>query len=185
MDRALVEQARAGDREAFAALVRSAMPWMETVARLTVRDADAAQDALQETLIRAWRDLPGLRDPGAFDAWLRRLLVRACIDELRRWGRQRVVPLDLIDVRHPSVPDASQRTSEHDALERAFRRLSPQQRAAAVLFYVLDLPIADIAASLGLPAGTVKSHLARGRDALRAALDADARPATVYGEGLA
>lgn len=185
MDRELVARARDGDRDAFATLVRLALPRMDAIARLTVRDPDLARDAVQEALVRAWRDLPSLRDLDRFEAWIRRLVVRACIDELRRNRRHVRVDVDLATIDGPVIGDASGSTADREALERAFRRLDPVQRSALVLFYWVDLPVADIAAALGLPSGTVKSLLSRGRDALRAALDADARTAMAVGEGLA
>ena len=82
MDRDLVVRARGGDRDAFARLAAAAITRLDAVARMITRDPERAKDAVQEALARAWRDLPGLRDPDRFEAWLRRLLVRACVDEL-------------------------------------------------------------------------------------------------------
>ncbi len=175
MDRDLVLRARDGDREAFAALARVALPKMSAIARLTVRDPDLARDAVQEGLVRAWRDLPSLRDPDRFEPWLRRLVVRACIDELRRERRRTRLEVELGETGLPALPDGHGMTHERDALERAFARLDPAQRSTVVLYYYADLSVAEIGAALGLPAGTVKSTLSRARNALRAALDADAR----------
>jgi len=176
MDAALVERAREGDREAFATLARHALPWMDGVARLTLRDPDLARDAVQEALLRAWKGLPGLRDPAQFQAWLRRLVVRSCIDELRRTRGRHALEISLTELHSPAVLDASISAADRDALERAFRRLDPIQRSAIALYYYLDLPVAEIAAALDMPLGSVKSTLSRSRDALRVALDADARP---------
>ena len=107
MDSSLVERARKGDREAFATLARVALPWMDGVARLTLRDPDLARDAVQEALLRAWKGLPGLRDPEQFQAWLRRLVVRSCIDELRRTRVRHIVEVSLTDLHHPAILDAS------------------------------------------------------------------------------
>jgi len=185
MDQATVIRARNGDRDAFATLVRQALPWMDRVARLTVRDPDIARDAVQEALVRAWRALPGLRDPELFEAWLRRLLVHACIDEVRRTRRRLVVEVALTDLHHPDVGDASLSAADRDALERAFRRLDPVQRAVVVLHYYQDLTVAETAAALEMPVGSVKSTLSRSRDAMRAALEADARPGTALEGGVA
>lgn len=176
MDAALVERAREGDREAFATLARHALPWMDGVARLTLRDPDLARDAVQEALLRAWKGLPGLRDPAQFQAWLRRLVVRSCIDELRRTRGRHALEVSLTELHSPAIVDASISSADRDALERAFRRLDPVQRSAIALYYYLDLPVAEIAAALDMPLGSVKSTLSRSRDALRVALDADARP---------
>ena len=75
---ALVERARAGDEEAFASLARAAGDRLLAIAYRILRDLGLAEDAVQQTLVLAWRELPSLREPDRFDAWLRRLLVNAC-----------------------------------------------------------------------------------------------------------
>src|SRR3990172_9354847 len=85
----LVDRARRGDREAFSVLAGGAVDRLYAIARLVLRDADLAEDAAQDALVRAWRDLPTLRDPDRFDAWLYRLLVHACQDQLRRRRHER------------------------------------------------------------------------------------------------
>ena len=182
MNRDLVVRARTGDRDAFARLAAGSIARLDAVARLITRDPERARDAVQETLARAWRDLPGLRDPDRFDAWLRRVLVRACMDELRG-VRRRQIEVVLIDVNHPAIDDSSAGLADRDALDRAFRRLDPDQRSLIVLYYFLDLSLAEVAAAVGIPAGTAKSRLARARETLRAALDADARPGRELPEG--
>ena len=174
MDRDLVVRARGGDRDAFARLAAAAITRLDAIARMITRDPEQAKDAVQEALTRAWRDLPALRDPERFDAWLRRLLVRACVDELRT-ARRRVIEVDLTELDHPRVGDSSLALVDRDALEHAFRRLDPVQRSLIVMYYYLDLPLAEVAEALGLPVGTAKSRLFRARETLRAALDADAR----------
>ena len=174
MDRDLVVRARGGDRDAFARLAAAAITRLDTVARLITRDPERAKDAVQDALARAWRDLPTLRDPDRFDAWLRRLLVNACLDELRR-AKARVIEVELTELVHPVVGDSSLAIADRDALERAFRRLDAQQRSLIVMYYFLDLPLPEVAQTLGLPTGTAKSRLYRARETLRAALDADAR----------
>ena len=85
MDRVtLVERAGRGDHDAFTALASSAAQRLDAAARLILRDPELARDAVQNTLVRAWRDLPGLRDPDRFDAWLHRLTVNACLDIARK-----------------------------------------------------------------------------------------------------
>lgn len=182
MDRALVERARDGDRAAFTDLVSAAAPWMSRLAVLMLRDSERAKDAIQESLIRAWRDLPSLRDPDRFEAWQRQLLVRSCIDELRR-GRRLSVEVELLDDDHVAAADPSGSIADREALERGFHRLDAEQRALVVLHYYQGLPLDEAATTLRIPIGTAKSRLHRARATLRAALDADARMGGVRAEG--
>jgi len=178
----LVERARRGDHDAFAALAAAAIFRLDAAARLIIRDPDQAKDAVQETLVRAWRDLPTLRDPGRFDAWLHRLLYRSCIDEIRRVRRHRV-DVELTSLDHPDRDDANATLVDRDQLERGFRRLGPEARALIVLHHYLDLPLPEVAIALGIPLGTAKSRLHRALQAMRAALEADARPLKGHVEG--
>jgi RNA polymerase sigma-70 factor (ECF subfamily) len=183
MTRDLVERARRGDHDAFAELAGAAISRLDATAWLMLRDADRATDAVQNALVRAWRDLPTLRDPDRFDAWLRRLVINACIDEIRRVRRSRF-DVDVTDLSpEPSVADAASRVADRDQLERGFRRLEPEERAVIILHHYLDLPLPEVAATLGIPLGTTKSRLYRGLSEMRAALDADARPGPDIREG--
>jgi len=134
-------------------------------------------DAVQNALVRAWRDLPTLRDPDRFDAWVHRLLVNACIDEIRRVRRRPFeVDVDITDLNLPFLADDLSAIADRDQLERGFRRLAPDERAVIVLHLYLDLPLPEVAETLRIPLGTAKSRLYRGLRSMRAALDADARP---------
>jgi RNA polymerase sigma factor (sigma-70 family) len=172
--RDLVIRAMAGEHDAFTELVRGVLGQLYSTARLVLRDTEMAEDAVQEALISAWRDLSGLRDPDRFEAWLRSLLVRACYREARRHRRRRVI--DAM-ARPPDVLllDPSVALADRDEVERAFLTLSPQQRALLVLHFYLGLPLAETAVALGLPLGTVKTRLYRTTRQMRAALDAQAR----------
>ena len=182
MQRDLVERARKGDHDAFTELAGAAISRLDSAAWLILRDPDQAKDAVQETLVRVWRDLPTLRDPDRFDAWLHRLLVRACIDEARRLRRHRVdVELNQID--SPTIADSTSAIVDRDQLERGFLRLEPESRAIIVLHHYLDLPLPEVASTLGIPLGTAKSRLHRGLQRLRAGLDADARSRSDVTEG--
>lgn len=171
---ALVELAQRGDHAAFDALAASRVDGLFRAARLILHDADGAEDAVQEALVRAWRDLPALRDPERFDAWLHRLLVRACYDEGRRRRRWRS-EVQLVGI-EPGIDDPSvRRLSDQDEIERAFRHLSEAHRIVLVLQHILGLSTAEVAAVLEIPAGTVKSRSHFALDALRSALAAEAR----------
>jgi RNA polymerase sigma-70 factor (ECF subfamily) len=168
-----VQLAMHGDHDAFAALVSGATNRLYALACLILRDADRAEDATQDALVRAWRELPRLRDADRFDAWLRRLVVNACYDEARRVRRRAEV--SLVSVGERSVVDSASAMAETDRVERAFRRLPLDQRTVLVLQHYLDLSHVEIAETLGIPLGTVKSRLRYGVAAMRAELDADDR----------
>jgi RNA polymerase sigma-70 factor (ECF subfamily) len=171
---ALVEQARAGNREAFDVLAASAVDRLFAIAKLVLRDADRAEDAVQEALVRSWRDLPALRDATKFDAWLRRLLMNAINDEFRRDRRHRA-NVRVLET-EPWVGDESTAVAMREQLDRGFRRLSVEHRAVLVLRLHLGLSIDETAASLGIPVGTAKSRLHYATEAMRLALQADAAP---------
>jgi RNA polymerase sigma-70 factor (ECF subfamily) len=182
MQQELVERARRGDHDAFAVLAGAALFRLDAAARLILRDPDQAKDAVQETLVRAWRDLPTLRSPDRFDAWLHRLLYRACIDEARRLRRHRL-DVELTPIDSPLVGDMTLSINDRDQLDRGFSRLEPEARALIVLHHYLDLPLPEVAIVLGIPLGTAKSRLHRALQSMRAALDADARPRSEITEG--
>jgi RNA polymerase sigma-70 factor, ECF subfamily len=178
MSRSLVEAAARGDHEAFEILATSAADRLYAVAGLILRRADLAEDAVQEALVRAWQQLPSLRDPDRFDAWLYRLVVNACADQgrqLRRWSLQ--VPLLVLE---GSISDETGSVADRDLLERAFMRLNPDQRAVVVLHHHGGFSAAEIARILGIPQGTARSRLHYATEAMRAALEAGTRqPAAV------
>ena len=182
MQQEIVERARRGDHDAFAALAGASIFRLDAAARLILRDPDQAKDAVQETLVRAWRDLPTLRSPDRFDAWLHRLLYRACIDEARRVRRHRF-DVELTPIDAQSIDDTTSSMADRDQLERGFGRLEPEARALIVLHHYLDMPLPEVALVLGIPLGTAKSRLHRALGSMRAALDADARPRSEIREG--
>ncbi len=176
VDVALVERARAGDEEAFASLARAGGDRLLAIAFRILRDLGPAEDAVQQTLVLAWRELPSLRDPERFEAWLHRLLVHQCYAESRR-GRRWTAVVRVLPVDGPAaLDDGVSSVIDRDQLERGFRRLPPEQRAVFVYHHYLGLTLAEIADQLGLPLGTVKSRLHYATDSLRAALEADLRP---------
>jgi RNA polymerase sigma-70 factor, ECF subfamily len=167
--RGLVKRARGGDHDAFAELARAAVVRLDQAARLILRDPELARDAVQESLIRAWRDLPKLRDPDRFDAWLHRLTVNACIDQTRH-RRRRPIEVELTPIHAPAVSDMSGELAERDHVDAVLRRLDEKGRAIVVLHYYLGMPLTEVAATLGLPVGTVKSRLHRALEDMRFAL---------------
>jgi RNA polymerase sigma-70 factor (ECF subfamily) len=172
-DAAVVDRAMHGDHDAFAALIGLATNRLYAMACLILRDSDRAEDATQEAIVRAWRELPRLRDPLRFDAWLRRLTVNACFDEARRVRRR--AEISLVHIGDRSTADTSGAFAEHDRVDRAFRRLPFDQRTVLVLQHHFDQSHTEIAETLGIPVGTVKSRIRYGAAALRASLDADDR----------
>jgi RNA polymerase sigma factor (sigma-70 family) len=171
--RGLVERARQGDHDAFTELARGAVTRLDRAARLILRDPELARDAVQEALIRAWRDLPGLRDPERFDAWLHRLTVNACLDLARR-RRRRVIEVELDTIDAPTVGDHAGALADREVVDAAMRRLDEHGRAIVVLHYFLGMPLTDVAATLGIPVGTVKSRLHRALGEMRASVETDA-----------
>ena len=180
MDRDLVAAARRGDQAAFMDLVRSRSDWLFGIALNILRDIDRAEDALQDALVIAWRDLRGLRDPERFDAWLRRVLVNVCVREATR-ERRHAMNLRVLPVDGPVAPDDLLSLADRDQLERGFRRLPPDQRAILVLHHFLGYAPTEIAETLGIPPGTARSRLFNAHRAMRAALEADARLTAVGG----
>ena len=169
----LVERAMGGDDVAFTELVDLDGDRCYAIAYRILRDVERAQDAVQQAFLLAWRELPRLRNLERFEPWLHRLLVNACYEELRRYRRWsshiRVFPAD-----GPGGPDETVSIDDRDALERAFKRMSPEHRAVVVLHHHAGLPLASIAEAAGIPLGTAKSRLHYATRILREAL-ADVR----------
>ena len=170
MDRALVERARAGDREAYERVARAVGDGLFQVAYRILRDLDSAEDAVQ----RARRDLARpskLRDPDRFEAWAYRVVTRTSLDEARQRRRHGLVR-ETVPV-EPSEPDASRSVVIRDELGRAFDDLRPEHRAVVVLHYYVGLPLAEIAEILGIPYGTVGSRLHYALQRMRTSLGHD------------
>ena len=168
-----VERARRGHREAFAGLVHQVSGPLYAVAQRILRDADLAEDALQDALVTAWRKLPHLREPDRFEAWIHRILVHACYAEARR-SRRWTTAIRVLPVDGPVGPDEQLSVADRDLLERAFRRLPLDQRAVFVYHHYVGLPLVEIAEMLGIPAGTARSRLHYATRALRSTLEAEA-----------
>jgi RNA polymerase sigma-70 factor (ECF subfamily) len=178
--RELVDWARSGDREAFSDLARLTLDRQYAVAYLILRDVDRAQDAVQEALVSAWRDLRSLRDPDAWEAWLHRLTVRACYRLARNERRRTQVELRVVPDPDGSRPvDLALSLAERDRMERELILLPIDQRSVMVLHFYLDLPLTTVATILDIPVGTAKSRLHYGLRSLRRSMTDDTASARV------
>ena len=174
MERKLVERAMHGDEGVFDTLIGRVGDQLHSVARRILRDPYLAEDATQRALLDAWRNLPSLRDPDRFEAWLYRLLVNACHAEARRERRHRA-NLRLLEFDEPAVHDSSARIATQQQLDQAFRRLGVEHRTVVVLVHYMGLSAGEAADAMGTPIGTVKSRLHYALKHLREAVEADAR----------
>jgi RNA polymerase sigma-70 factor (ECF subfamily) len=183
-DDALIRRACSGDAAAFGTLVDTRIDRCYRLAwSILANDADAA-DATQDALVAAWRQLPRLRDPAAFDGWLNRIVANAALMARRHRVRLREVSVRPAHPGDESPPpdtphDAHARSAmdefvDNDAIGRAFDRLRPQDRMILVLHHVEERPVAEIARSLGIPVGTAKWRLHAARTALQKAMEAEA-----------
>jgi RNA polymerase sigma-70 factor (ECF subfamily) len=172
--RELVERAMGGDHDAFAVLAGRFVARLDAAARLILRDPEA--------FIGAWRNLPTLRDPDRFEAWLRRLVVRSCINAVRHRGRQ-LVEVELTPLHEPSISDIASIVADRELLDVALKQLRPEARAVVVLHFYLGLPLPDVAESLAIPVGTAKSRLHRAIAEMRSSIDADLTPASEHVAG--
>ena len=164
--RSLVLRAQRGDHDAFATLARAAVGRLGPASRLILRDPELARDAVQEALIKAWRDLPGLRDPDRFEAWLYRLTVNACLG-LAKKQRRRPVEVDVTPFDLPASGDLANAIVDRDQLDQALMQLTPDRRALVVMHVYLGVPLPEVASELGIPLGTAKSRLSRALEGLR------------------
>jgi RNA polymerase sigma-70 factor (ECF subfamily) len=180
MERRLVELAMYGDEEAFDTLIGRIGDGLHSVARRILRDTTLAEDATQQALLDLWRNLPRLRDPDRFEAWAYRLLVNACHAEARRERRHRG-NLRLLPQDEPMVPDSASRIANQDQLDRAFRGLSVEHRTVVVLVHYRGMTPSQAAEAMGTPVGTARSRLHYALQAMRSAVEADARAATTRG----
>jgi RNA polymerase sigma-70 factor (ECF subfamily) len=179
----LVEQARHGDVDAFVALIEKRQVAMTRVAVAIRGERADADDAIQDTLVTLWRELPRLRDVDRFGAWADRILVNSCRLVLRRRRRRVVREIATptpgrggADVAHlPTVVASESAAVDRDSFRRAFDALDADARTLIVLHHLEDRSIAEIAAVLVIPEGTVKSRLFAARRALEMALAREER----------
>lgn len=181
MSRVLVERAQRGDRDAYEELARGTARRLFLVASRILRDTDAAEDAVQQTLVAIWRDLTSLRDPDRFDAWTYRMVVRYCRTEERRHRRMGVTIVDLSDTL-AGARDEIGDVAVRDQLGQAFNALSQDHRTVVVLHHLIGLPLTEIAEILDVPYGTVGSRLHHAMRSMRASLEAADRVAVAGGQ---
>lgn len=175
-DAELVVRAQRGDAAAFALVVERIAARSLVIARRILGDPDLAEDATQRALLRIWQGLPKLRDVERFESWSYRVVLRACYAEGRK-HREWAPNLRLLATDEPQTDHDVGTIVDRDQLERGLRRLSRDHRSVVVLRFFLDLPLDRVADVLGIPVGTARSRLHHAIRALRAALDADLRPA--------
>ena len=173
MRQELVERAIGGDHDAFSVLARDATPRLYGAACLILRDRERAEDAVQEALISAWRDISGLREPRAWEAWLHRLAVRSCYRMAARERRRRTFEIRSEPPERIGTHDDMATLAARDELAAALGALPLEQRAVLVVHFYLDQPIATAASVLGISVGTCKSRLSRGLAAMRSRLGED------------
>jgi len=169
MDTELVVRAQDGDREAFAALAEASLDRFLAVAQGILGDTQLAEDATQQALLDIWRNLPRLREAERFASWSHRVVVNACYSEVRRsrrWMPDMIAPLSF----EPAAADELGTVHDRDELERAFRDLAIDHRAVLVLHHCVGMTLPEVAHSLDIPEGTVRSRLYYGMKKLRAAL---------------
>jgi RNA polymerase sigma-70 factor (ECF subfamily) len=166
---AVIADAKRGDQQAFAALVRHYDRGLRALAFRLLGDRDRMDDALQEAYVKAFRALPQFRGDAGLGTWLYRITYNVCIDELRRPHAAGAVPLDVAGSRSHG-PDPADFVGERTALASALAALSPEDRAAVLLVDAEGFDYASASRALGVPAGTVASRLNRARATLRRAL---------------
>jgi RNA polymerase sigma factor (sigma-70 family) len=174
MDQDLVVRVQQGDERAFGALASADYPRLHRVAYSVLGDPVSAEDATQQALLDIWRRLRRLRDPSKYEAWSYRLLVRACYAEAKRQPKWTTSD-DLPPAEEPRAVDAYAGVADRDQLERGLRHLSMDHRVVLALRHLLGMTPDEVAATLGLSRWTVYKRLQAATEAMRAALEADAR----------
>lgn len=178
MDQGLVVRVQQGDERAFETLTVSDYPRLFRVAHGVLGDRDSAEDATQQAFVDIWRDIRRLRDPAHYEGWSYRLLVRVCSKEAKRRPRWQTSD-ELLGERQPQASDPFGLVADRDQLERGFRHLSLDHRVVLVLRYLVGMTPDEVAETLEVSRWTVYSRLERATEAMRAALEADARATRV------
>jgi RNA polymerase sigma factor (sigma-70 family) len=157
--------------DAFEALSDRCLDDAYRLAAVVLRDPVEAEDVVHDAALLAWRKFGSLRDASRFDAWFGRIVLNLCRDRLRARQRGRVRATQLGATLEPGRRDDFASVAERDALAAAFPRLDPDLQLVVALRFYRDMQLTDIAESLGIPLGTVKSRLHTGLKRLRTELD--------------
>lgn len=169
-DAALVGRARGGDVSAFEVLVERHQHRAYGLALRILRSSEDARDVAQEAFVRAWLSIGSFRGDAAFGTWLHRIVMRRALDRseaLRRRGKREAA---LDEAAERAAPGEDPRTRDRARrLEAHLGRLSEAQRAVVTLFYWEGRSVEEVSRTLGMPTGTVKTHLSRARASLREA----------------
>lgn len=172
-----VAAARSGDQQAFGRLIEARWPRLVRLARSIAGDADA-EDVAQDACVTCWRKLSQLADPARFDNWLMRIVFTRAVRRAR-WHRLR--SLVMWD---PQVVGLSSRTESDLFVEQILSRLPPRQRAVLHLTVVEGMTDSEIAATLGIRAGSVRAHRRRARERIEAAISHHTCKADLKAAGL-
>src|SRR5262245_38013257 len=180
IDAAVLDRAKRGDQEAFAAVIEHYDPGLRALAYRLLGDPERMDDALQEAYVKAFRNLSGFRGESRLGTWLYRIVYNACLDEIAR--SKRVVQLPLEDAGDPADgrPDVAETVADRSGLADALAELPPEERAAVFLVDAQGFDYRSAGRVLGVPEGTIASRLNRARAALRQALG-EARPRSAEG----
>lgn len=170
----VVERARRGDQEAFAALIRHYDPGLRALAYRLLGDRDLMDDALQEAYVKAFRALPRFRGHSRLGTWLYRIVYNTCLDELKRPSRRQSLPYEDLDHSPGPWTDPGEAVARRADLAEALARLAPEERAAVLLVDAQGFDYREAARILDVPEGTVASRLSRARASLRSELGGDA-----------
>lgn len=178
----LVERAKKGDETAFEVLVTDNEKRIYNLCRRLTGNPEDAAELTQEAFLNAWRGLSRFQGESSFSTWLYRLASNACIDFLRKVKRRQNLSMtvsldDEEEARQVELPDERyaperelERTEVRQAVAAGLERLTPEHRQVLVMREINGLSYAEIGAVLGLEEGTVKSRIARARNALRKVL---------------
>ncbi|MFL5799274.1 MAG: RNA polymerase sigma factor [Actinomycetota bacterium] len=169
-DADLIDRHLHGDPAAFSSLVRRHERRVYNLCYRMLGKEEDARDAAQDAFLTALRKLSSFRGEALFTTWLHRVTVNACYDALRRKRREPVLEPtrdeDEPEPAGPTSPDHADSAVAAVDVQRALVQVPQEFRAVLILHDVQDLPYDDIAEALGIPVGTVKSRLHRGRVAL-------------------